>query len=58
MAYDLCGLLLSCNSWFFTRPDPDPESAAEECLEDPIQAAGEVIKDEIAMTTFTGIDIS
>ena len=44
------------NSWFFTRPDPDPESA--ECLEDPIQAAGEVIKDEIAMTTFTGIDIS
>ena len=43
------------NSWFFTRPDPDPESAAEECLEDPIQAAGEVIKDEIVMATFTGI---
>ena len=44
------------NSWFFTRPDPDPKSAAEECLEDPIQAAGEVIKDEIVMATFTGID--
>ena len=44
------------NSWFFTKPDPDLEGAAEESLEDPIQAAGEVIKDEIAMTTFTGID--
>ena len=45
-------------SWFLTKPDPDPEGAAEESLEDPIQAAGEVIKDEIAMTTFTGIDLS
>ena len=43
-------------SWFLTKPDPDPEGAAEESLEVPIQAAGEVIKDEIAMTTFTGID--
>ena len=44
------------NSWFFTKPDPDLEGAAEESLEDPIQAAGEVIKDEIVMATFTGID--
>jgi len=24
------------NSWFFTKPDPDLEGAAEEGLEDPI----------------------
>ena len=44
------------NSWFFTKPDPDSEGAAEGGLEDPIQAAGEGVKDGIAMATFTGID--